>query len=96
MLDGIQLGAVKERKCKDFAKDTRIIKNKEPSEKQNNTSDLFFNCDDKIIYANAEKKGICNKIFFSEYREAQGNIFKTYKHNKMLYHFFIIYEDINI
>lgn len=48
MLDGIQLGAVKGRKCKDVAKDTRIIKNKEPSENQNNTSDSFFNCDDKI------------------------------------------------
>lgn len=80
MLDGIQLGAVKDRKCKDVAKDTRIIKNKEPSEKQNNTSDLFFSCDDKITYANAEKTEICNKNFFSEYREAQGNIFKTYKH----------------
>lgn len=60
MLDGIQLGAVKDRKNKDIAKGIRTIKNKEPSENQNNTSYLFFNWDDKIIYANAENTEIYN------------------------------------
>uniref|UniRef100_A0A8C3KKY5 Uncharacterized protein n=1 Tax=Calidris pygmaea TaxID=425635 RepID=A0A8C3KKY5_9CHAR len=69
MLDGIQLGAVKDRKCKDIAKSVETTKNKEPSENQTNTSDLFFNWDDKIIYANAEKTEICNKNLFFYYRE---------------------------
>lgn len=66
---------MKDREYNNVAKNIKMLLSKlRDYQKIKMIPDLFFNCDNEIIYANEEKTAIGNKKIFSEYKETEVNI----------------------